>query len=498
MNIHSLSNEELSQKIKELEERNQFLELILDTIPINIFTKDTQSRYSYTNKLCDAINGVERGELLGKSDFDRNTPEEIARAYYEDDKKIMQSKTGSRMLAPEACGKEMHYYEIIKEPLIEKNGNVSGVLGIVLNIDSALGVLKTTSETENSVAATQNVSSDLANILGKRYDAFIYLNEAQGYYNILQKRGILEKAKDFGTLEDYYEACKMYIHQDDLHFSKSLPKNIENTEEYRAEKGLYSIEVRFCDEEGNYRWKEVECFRMKNGDSTGFLMTIFDIDDAVKKRQKQNLKAINNDIIDILSTVVEFRSVESGDHIQRIKGFTKIMLQYVNEVYENVHYTPELIDVISSASAMHDIGKIAIPDGILLKPGKLTPEEFDEMKKHTTKGCDILVTMENLQDENYYKYCYDICRHHHERYDGRGYPDGLKGDEISLEAQIVSVADVYDALISKRVYKDAYSLGEAYDMILNGECGVFSPQLMECFKLARADMEAFSREQFGV
>ena len=495
MSKPTLSNEELQNKLNELEKRNQFLELILDTIPVNIFAKDPQSRYCYTNKTCDLINGVERGELIGKSDFDRNTPEEIARAYYEDDKKIMESQKGSRMFAPEACGDEMHYYEIIKEPLIEKDGNVTGILGIVLNIDSALGALNNTND---SKPLMENVSGELANTLGKRYDAFIYVNTTQGYYNILQKRGILEKAKDFGSLEDYYEACKMYIHQDDLHFSKSLPKNIENTEEYRAEKGLYSIEIRFRDEEGNYRWKEVECFRMKSGDSNGFLMTIFDIDDAVKKRQKQNLKAINNDIIDILSTVVEFRSVESGDHIQRIKGFTKIMLKYVNKVYENVNYTPELIDVISSASAMHDIGKIAIPDGILLKPGKLTPEEFDEMKKHTTKGCDILVTMENLQDESYYKYCYDICRHHHERYDGRGYPDGLVGDEISLEAQIVSVADVYDALISKRVYKDAYSLGEAYDMILNGECGVFSPKLMECFKLAREEMEAFSKEQFGV
>ncbi len=500
MNTNVQSTEELKKKIEELEERNRFLELILDTIPVNVFAKDTQSRYCYTNKMCDAMNNTKHGELLGKTDFERNTPVEIARAYYEDDRNIMQSKTGSRMFAPEECGNQMHYYEIIKEPLIQNDDTVLGILGMVINVDNALGILKTEEQKspDKLGAAFENMSGAIANTLGKRYDAFIYLNTTQNYYNILQKRGILEKAKDFGTLEDYYETCRMYIHQDDLHVSKSLPRNIEDTEEYRAEKGLYSIEIRICDDEGNYRWKEVECFRMKNGDANGFFMTIFDIDDAVKRRQKQNLKAINNDIIDILSTVVEFRSVESGDHIQRIKGFTKIMLKYVNQVYNDVDYSAEEIDVISSASAMHDIGKIAIPDGILLKPGKLTPEEFDEMKKHTTKGCDILVTMENLQDEKYYKYCYDICRHHHERYDGRGYPDGLKGDEISLEAQIVSVADVYDALISKRVYKDAYSLGEAYDMILNGECGVFSPKLMECFKLAREEMEAFSKEQFGV
>ncbi len=354
MNTDVLSTEELQKKLQELEERNRFLELILDTIPVNVFAKDTESRYCYTNKMCDAMNNAKRGELLGKTDFDRNTPDEIARAYYEDDRYIMQSKTGSRMFAPEAYGNQMHYYEIIKEPLTEADGTVSGVLGMVINVDNALGILKSESETDhdNLGAAFENMSGEIANTLGKRYDAFIYLNTTLNHYYILQKRGILEKAKDFGSLEDYYETCRMYIHQDDLHVSKSLPRNIEDTEEYRAEKGLYSIEIRICDEEGNYRWKEVECFRMKNGESDGFFMTIFDINDAVIRRQKQNLRAINNDIIDILSTVVEFRSVESGDHIQRIKGFTKIMLKYVNKVYDNVCYSPEEIDVISSASAI--------------------------------------------------------------------------------------------------------------------------------------------------
>lgn len=188
--------------------------------------------------------------------------------------------------------------------------------------------------------------------------------------------------------------------------------------------------------------------------------------------------------------------MESGDHINRIKGFTKILLKYVNEMYEDVDYSPETMEVISSAAAMHDVGKIAIPDSILLKPGKLTPEEFNEMKQHTVKGCEILDSMATLQDENYSKYSYEICRYHHERYDGKGYPDGLKGDEIPLAAQIVSVADVYDALISKRVYKDAYSVEEAYQMILNGECGVFSPKLMECFTRAQKEMEEFSYQQF--
>ena len=116
------------------------------------------------------------------------------------------------------------------------------------------------------------------------------------------------------------------------------------------------------------------------------------------------------------------------------------------------------------------------------------------MKEHTVKGCEILDSMATLQDENYYKYSYEICRYHHERYDRKGYPDGLAGDEIPLAAQVVAVADVYDALVSKRVYKDAYSHEEAFQMIMNGDCGVFDPRLLECLVHAKAEMEALSRE----
>lgn len=344
----------------------------------------------------------------------------------------------------------------------------------------------------------ENVTDQLMSILGKRYDAFVYLNEEQNYYKVLYAQQLPKDAKTVGTLKDYFSFCRKYLHSDDYNTSKPIPNNLEASECFHTEQGFLAQEIRMLSDDGIYRWKEFSFFPIRDEYSNGVLITISDIDNVVRKRQQQRLKEINNDVIDILSTVVEFRSVESGDHIQRIKGFTKIMLKYVNELYEDINYSPELIDVISSASAMHDIGKVAIPDSILLKPGKLTSDEFEEMKKHTTKGCEILESMVNLQDKNYYKYSYEICRYHHERFDGRGYPDGLKGDEIPLEAQIVSVADVYDALISKRVYKDAYSLDEAYQMILNGECGVFSPKLMECFKRAKDEMERFSREQFKV
>ena len=143
--------------------------------------------------------------------------------------------------------------------------------------------------------------------------------------------------------------------------------------------------------------------------------------------------------------------------------------------------TTEKIDIISQAAAMHDIGKITVPDGILLKPGRLTKEEFEVMKEHTSKGSEMIASFVHLDDEEYFSYCYDICRHHHERYDGRGYPDGLKGDEINIAAQIVSIADVFDALVAERVYKKAFDKETAYNMILNGECGCFSPRLLDAF-----------------
>lgn len=130
---------------------------------------------------------------------------------------------------------------------------------------------------------------------------------------------------------------------------------------------------------------------------------------------------------------------------------------------------------------MHDVGKIAIPDAILNKPGKLTPEEFEIMKTHTIQGAHLLEKIPQLRESGSYHYACDIARHHHERWDGRGYPDGLKGGEISIWAQVVSLADVYDALSCKRVYKDAFPRQKVLDMIREGQCGAFNPQLLECF-----------------
>lgn len=205
------------------------------------------------------------------------------------------------------------------------------------------------------------------------------------------------------------------------------------------------------------------------------------------RAQEKKIQKSNEYMIEALSSVIEFRNLDSGERIRRVKYFTRILLKYLMKYFPKYNLTQEQVDAISRASVVHDIGKIGIPDEILLKPGRLTPEEFEVMKTHTTIGCEILDKVRADQQEEFYKYCYEICRYHHERWDGKGYPEQLVGDEIPLSAQVVAIADVYDALVSPRVYKTAFANNIAYDMILKGECGQFSPDIIECFKLAKED-----------
>lgn len=185
-------------------------------------------------------------------------------------------------------------------------------------------------------------------------------------------------------------------------------------------------------------------------------------------------------MIDILSHIVEFRNGESGLHVLHIHTITEILLQHLVQKTKKYPLSHSDISIISTASALHDIGKIAIPEEILNKPGRLTKEEFEVIKKHSEVGASMLKELPFRQDEPLVKTAYEICRWHHERYDGKGYPDGLVGEEIPISAQIVALADVYDALTSERVYKRAFSHEVAVEMILNGECGAFNPLVLEC------------------
>lgn len=201
------------------------------------------------------------------------------------------------------------------------------------------------------------------------------------------------------------------------------------------------------------------------------------------EEQSQTLRHSHDMIVDTLTSLIEHRSLESGQHIRRIRGFTKLLLEELSRSYPEYGLSAQQIDLISRASALHDIGKISIPDAILNKPGRLTPEEFEVMKTHSATGCQMLVTLPRTGNEEYLSCAHDICLHHHERWDGAGYPEGLSGDNIPISAQVVGLADAYDALTTKRVYKPAFPHEKAADMILNGECGVFSPKLLNCFRL---------------
>ncbi len=198
------------------------------------------------------------------------------------------------------------------------------------------------------------------------------------------------------------------------------------------------------------------------------------VNEQIYQREK-----VNNLMISILSHIVEFRNEESGLHVLHIQTMTEILLKSLTRKTDKYKLDRETINLISNASTLHDVGKIGIPTEILNKPGRFTPEEFAIMKQHSQMGAEMMKGVP-AQDEPLVKYAYEICRWHHERYDGRGYPDGLSGEEIPISAQVVALADVYDALTSERVYKPAHSHEKALSMILNGECGTFQPLLLEC------------------
>ena len=199
------------------------------------------------------------------------------------------------------------------------------------------------------------------------------------------------------------------------------------------------------------------------------------VSDQIRAREK------NTDVlVGVLSQIVEFRNGESGSHVRHIRVITETLLHRLMELTDRYELTPEQQDNIALASALHDIGKIGIDEAILNKPGKLTAEEFAVIKTHSMLGAEMLHKTENFAEQPLLQTAYEIARWHHERWDGRGYPDGLKGDDIPISAQLVSMADVYDALTSERCYKKAFPHETAVQMITDGECGAFNPLLTQC------------------
>lgn len=209
------------------------------------------------------------------------------------------------------------------------------------------------------------------------------------------------------------------------------------------------------------------------------------VSDQIYRNQRDN-----NVMIGILSHIVEFRNSESAQHVLQVQTVTGMLLRRLSEKTDVYHLTEKKIRLIVTASALHDIGKISIPESILNKPGRLTPEEFDVIRTHPAIGASMLEGLTPYRKEPLLKAAIEICRWHHERWDGGGYPDGLLGEQIPISAQVVALADVYDALTSDRCYKKAYSHETAVTMILNGECGAFNPMLLDCLQEISARLKS--------
>lgn len=205
----------------------------------------------------------------------------------------------------------------------------------------------------------------------------------------------------------------------------------------------------------------------------------------------EGLGGSDDGVMEFIGRLVEFRNPENINHIKRMKGLVKIMGLEMIKLFPEYKLTPEKVDIIVSASAIHDIGKTAIPDAVLLKPGRFTNEEYEYMKSHTLRGVELLDEFKGVWSKDFSDILYKVVRSHHEKYDGGGYPDGLKGDAIPIEAQLISIADTYDALVNDKVYKKAYPKDVAFNMINVGDCGVFPPKILECLKKCREKWEAW-------
>lgn len=223
-----------------------------------------------------------------------------------------------------------------------------------------------------------------------------------------------------------------------------------------------------------------------------------DLQDEVKENKRmleesqQKLDRFYDNLLDAIGTIMEYRVSESDQHVKRIKGFTRIMAVAYRNMFPNSGLDESEINRIVRGSVIHDIGKVAIPDAILLNPAKLTEDEQQIMKSHTTRGEEVMQLLKDVQDEEQFRVSCEICRWHHERYDGKGYPDGLEEDEIPISAQIVSIVDAYDELVSERISKKPYDKETAYRKIMNGECGAFAPDLLQCFESSKKLLELFS------
>lgn len=314
-------------------------------------------------------------------------------------------------------------------------------------------------------------------------------------YVDVQETNFMKKIPESGSYGEFIERyCNDFVYPQD---KQSVMKHLQfsdferNAAEEYGYKRRYIQYRRLYDE--HYEWVELMLSRKIVGPRI-LILALRNINDETKRqfRQERMLRRQNDLIsnsywktVDLMASLLEHRSLESGGHIRRIKSYVKLILDYAAPLYPEQQLDDRKKEIIVNLSALHDIGKIGISDAILQKPGRLTAAEYEIMKTHTNLGAEIAKMIPNVSGGPVYaEMSYEICRFHHERYDGKGYPAGLLGEDIPFCAQVVGIADVYDALTSERVYKPAYSREKATQMIFHGDCGAFSDRLLRAFENA--------------
>ena len=382
-------------------------------------------------------------------------------------------------------GASFRYYLITCRPL-EENGEPTWLFGNLQDIDDKVR------EREQ----TREIMFQLDNMLGSFYTNMFQIDTTKGViYHIIRTGTGFQREKDPPKLEDYVrrhiksgviekDSAKEYLNWLQPGFLQR--KTLKGSYEFEAQLKLLGSD--------HYSWYS-ETITAVEGRPGVFVRLRRDCTEVHEMRQKQYEMAqmaryaeYNASVLDTMASLVEFRNIENGLHISRVRSLTQLLLTDIATRCPQYGLTKNVIDLYTQASTIHDIGKVTIPDSVLNKPGKYTQEEREIMQKHTVMGEQIVERLHMAGLEELQKCCRDVVRHHHERYDGGGYPDHLVGDDISIGVQAVSLADVYDALVSVRCYKEAFSANEALRMILGGECGTFNPCVLESLQAVEPQM----------
>lgn len=392
---------------------------------------------------------------------------------------------GEREVAMRAGGKRsspFRHYKMTCIPL-EDSGKPSWLFGDMVDIEEDYKKRASLQDMAVQIGAiVERVFSDMY-VIDTAKDTICHLVKTEGGYRSsdqVQKftEYITQRIEKGIVAPESVEICRRLLQKGYL--------------ERKAGQTTYEMDVRLKPPgRPDYGWY-VDTYSPVPGKPHCIMLSRRDITSIYDSRQREyelgeslRLAKYNQSMLDTMAGLVEFRNMETGAHIHHVRTLSRILMEDVARRSPQYGMTARQIDMYCQASTMHDIGKISVPDSILNKPGRLTDEEYSSMKLHTTNGANIIQSLVMPGQDDLKKCCWDVAMHHHERWDGRGYPEGLVGDDNSIYVQAIGLADVFDALVSERCYKKSYSYEEAEKMIFDGQCGAFNPRLLESFSHCR-------------